>query len=622
MPKQNRSKKRQSNIYTGNALKHVSPNSPVNKINLFKSTAAVDIQKLSFTSDNRTSTYDQEVVVLNSDDLFGGQKGSLQEQKQNMFGLAPAVKAARYDLLSAEPELDDILERMVDECIVFDSDSNQFCDANFNTINKLKIDEKEKLTIQEDFKTSFDTIYYLMAFNGQNVEPNRQDIQALMREYLVRGRLAWEIVYDDINNPTSIIGFKKLNAFGLTPMRKGDTYFWEYDKSFTLNQLNSIWDAGSNLLNMLNTGANKVRLLDSQVLYLQWNSDGVGTMSYLERLVRAFNLLRIMERSRIAYATTASRFRTQITIPTKGKTKAAATETLRKAMNRYHERIEFDDQTGELQINGSASIPFNSEIWFAETNSGRPSIDNIGTGMPDLSDTSAIEYFRNNLQRLSKLPLSRFDDSGGTWNISAESIQRDERRFAAFINKIMTRFGMFVIIKAVWIQMCMLRQQYIGDNEVMNALQLTYNKYNQFQTQMELELLQNRIDVIERLKDSLKRNLDIAPGEKDFWSTDYLIQKYLNMPKSELELNAKMLQREDAEKRKFAMEQAKAQKEQEEQENDLSGNDTVDDLGDGSIENDSMSDEPGDDFANEPGTGEDAGDTGDMTDVSEDEPVI
>ena len=270
-------------------------------------------------------------------------------------------------------------------------------------------------------------------------------------------------------------------------------------------------------------------------------------------------------------ATTASRFRTQITIPTKGKTKAAATETLRKAMNRYHERIEFDDQTGELQINGSASIPFNSEIWFAETNSGKPSIDNIGTGMPDLSDTSAIEYFRNNLQRLSKLPLSRFDDSGGAWNISAESIQRDERRFAAFINKIMTRFGMFVIIKAVWIQMCMLRQQYIGDNEVMNSLQLTYNKYNQFQTQMELELLQNRIDAIERLKDSLKRNLDIAPGEKDFWSTDYLIQKYLNMPKSELELNAKMLQREDAEKRKFAMEQAKAQKEQEDQENDLSG---------------------------------------------------
>lgn len=607
MPKQRHSNKRQnaSNIYTGNALKHVSPNSPVNKINLFKSTAAIDIQKLAFTSDNRTSTYDQEVVVLNDSDIFGGQKGSLQEQKQNMFGLAPAVKAARYDLLSAEPELDDILERMVDECIVFDSDSNQFCDANFNTINKLKIDEKEKLTIQDDFKNAFDTIYYLMAFNGQNAEPNRQDIQALMREYFVRGRLAWEIVYDDINNPTTIIGFKKLNAFGLTPMRKGDTYFWEYDKSFTLNQLNSIWDAGSNLLNMLNTGANKVRLLDSQVLYLQWNSDGVGTMSYLERLVRAFNLLRIMERSRIAYATTASRFRTQITIPTKGKTKAAATETLRKAMNRYHERIEFDDQTGELQINGSASIPFNSEIWFAETNSGKPSIDNIGTGMPDLSDTSAIEYFRNNLQRLSKLPLSRFDDSGGTWNISAESIQRDERRFAAFINKIMTRFGMFVIIKAVWIQMCMLRQQYIGDNEVMNALQLTYNKYNQFQTQMELELLQNRIDAIERLKDSLKRNLDMAPGEKDFWSTDYLIQKYLNMSKSELELNAKMLQREDAEKRKFAMEQAKAQKEQEDQENDLSGNDTVDDLGDAAIENDFMSDEPGDDFANEPGTGED-----------------
>lgn len=580
-----------------NALKFINKNSPVAKINLFKSSATAELHRLAFTDPKSTAQYDQEVVVLNDSDIFGGTSGSLQEQKQNMFGLAPAVKAARYDLLSAEPELDDILERMVDECIVFDSESNQFCDASFSTIDKLNIDDATKLRIQHDFKTAFDTIYYLMAFNGQNSEPNKQDIKSLLREYLVRGRLAWEIVYDDANNPTDIIGFKKLNAFALTPMRKGDVYFWEYNTSMQLNQLNSIWSSGTSTVAQLNNGADKVRLLDSQVIYLQWNSDGVGTMSYLERLVRAFNLLRIMERTRIAYATTASRFRTQITIPTKGKTKIQSAETLRKAMNRYHEKIEFDDQTGELQINGSANIPFNSEIWFAETNSGSPRIENIGANMPDLSDTSAITYFKTNLQRLSKLPLSRFEDSGGTWNISDESIQRDERRFAAFVDNIMIRFGRHVILKPVWYTMCIHSKHYIGDNEIMNALQLIYNKYNQFQIQMELQLLQTRIDAIERLKDSLQFDLDASANIKNFWSLQYLVQKYLKIPKSELDLNDAMLQREMAAKLKYAMEQAKSQQVQDEQNaNDIDDQDLSDDMSqvDDNTEPDSMAEQPND----------------------------
>ena len=564
--------KRAKSIKQYNTLPAVKDSSPLAKINLLKSSAAVEVQELAFTSDKRQLQYDQEVIVLSTDDVYGiNRANSLQEQKQNMFGLAPAVKAARYDLISSEPELDDILERIIDECIVYESDSNQFCDVSYSSIDKLKVKDVAKQTIRDDFKTAFDTIYYLYAFNGQNAEPNRQDIYAILREYLVRGRLAWEIVYDDVDKPTQIVGFRRLNAFALTPLRKGDTFFWEYDKSINMAELNSIWSAtgNSNVWAAAQTRQNKIRLLDSQVIYLSWNSDNVGTMSYLERLVRAFNLLRIIERTRIAYATTASRFRTQITIPTKGKTKTQASETLRKAMNRYHEKIEFDDQTGELTVNGSASIPFNSELWLADTNSGSPRIDTIGTGMPDLSDVSAITYFRNNLQRLSKLPLSRFDDSGGTWNISAESIQRDERRFASFIAKLMNRFGTFVMIKPIYISMCLAKKSYIGDNEIMNALQINYNKYNQFQIQMELELLQNRIDAIDSLKNSLKQSLTLDDSERDFWSTQYLIEKYLQMPKSELDKNAKMLSRELAEKRKLAMEQIKAQKDQEMQEQQI-----------------------------------------------------
>lgn len=540
-----------------NALQAIDKNSPIAKINMHKASAATQIRQRAFTEN---ASYDQEVVVLSTDDVF-----NVNNAKKNLFGLQPALKAKHYDMLSAEPEMDDILERMVDECIVYDSESNKFCFVETSQIDKLTLNDNAKQELIDAFSECFDVIYGLYAFNGVNTEPSRQDIKQLLREYLVRGRIAWEIVYDDIKQPTTIVGFRKLNAFALTPMRKNDIFFWEYDRNQQEQaSMQNVWGSPANTNIVAGGGLGKTRLLDSQVVYLQWNDDGVGTMSYLERLVRAFNLLRIIERSRIAYATTASRFRTQVTIPVKGKTKTQAYETLRKAMNKYHEKIDFDDSTGELTVNGQASIPFNSEIWFAETNSGKPSIQNLDPGMPDLSDTSAITYFRNNFQRLSKLPLSRFDEGGGNWNVSDESMQRDERRFASFIAGIMHRFGVSVILKPTWILMCLQNNNFIGDNEILNALSIGYNKYNQYQVQLELNTLLKRVEAIQRISQSLVRNIDMNDTQKTFWSSEYLIEKYLSLPKTELDKNASMLERENAEILKLAMEQAAKMKQQQE----------------------------------------------------------
>lgn len=540
-----------------NALQAIDKNSPIAKINMHKASAATQIRQRAFTEN---ASYDQEVVVLSTDDVF-----NVNNAKKNLFGLQPALKAKHYDMLSAEPEMDDILERMVDECIVYDSESNKFCFVETSQIDKLTLNDNAKQELIDAFSECFDAIYGLYAFNGVNTEPSRQDIKQLLREYLVRGRIAWEIVYDDVKQPTTIVGFRKLNAFALTPMRKNDVFFWEYDRNQQEQaSMQNVWGSPANTNIVAGGGLGKTRLLDSQVVYLQWNDDGVGTMSYLERLVRAFNLLRIIERSRIAYATTASRFRTQVTIPVKGKTKTQAYETLRKAMNKYHEKIDFDDSTGELTVNGQASIPFNSEIWFAETNSGKPSIQNLDPGMPDLSDTSAITYFRNNFQRLSKLPLSRFDEGGGNWNVSDESMQRDERRFASFIAGIMHRFGVNVILKPTWILMCLQNNNFIGDNEILNALSIGYNKYNQYQVQLELNTLLKRVEAIQRISQSLVRNIDMNDTQKTFWSSEYLIEKYLSLPKTELDKNASMLERENAEILKLAMEQAAKMKQQQE----------------------------------------------------------
>jgi hypothetical protein len=162
------------------------------------------------------------------------------------------------------------------------------------------------------------------------------------------------------------------------------------------------------------------------------------------------------------------------------------------------------------------------------------------------------------------LPLSRFDEGGGNWNVSDESMQRDERRFASFIAGIMHRFGVNVILKPTWILMCLQNNNFIGDNEILNALSIGYNKYNQYQVQLELNTLLKRVEAIQRISQSLVRNIDMNDTQKTFWSSEYLIEKYLSLPKTELDKNASMLERENAEILKLAMEQAAKMKQQQE----------------------------------------------------------
>jgi hypothetical protein len=454
------------------------------------------------------------------------------------YNMTRKQKRIQLQRLSIYDQIDEVLTKLCDEIVVQDDIVNPISlQINKAVLEESKLREGVINEVVSYAESEFKRICKMM---GIFQEGSETSIWNKLYCFLVEGDQAYEFVWDDLMNPKKIIAIHEIDALETEPFYVNGIQYWKHHKRLSRKEESII-------------------MYDTQVAYVSWSTSSPNSrVSYVEQLLKTFNDLRIIDESTVVWTLTNSVYRMVFKVPTRHKSRTQALQTLATEKNRYHDDVSYDSFTGQVNVNGRSNLQMMKEYWFAEGDAGSPEVSSIGGDGPDLTNMDRNEYFLRRFYKSARMPYSRFDDSGGTWNISAESIQRDERRFAAFINKIMTRFGMFVIIKAVWIQMCMLRNQYIGDNEVMNALQLTYNKYNQFQTQMELELLQNRIDAIERLKDSLKRNLDMAPGEKDFWSTDYLIQKYLNMPKSELELNAKMLQREDAEKRKFAMEQAKA----------------------------------------------------------------
>jgi hypothetical protein len=119
-------------------------------------------------------------------------------------------------------------------------------------------------------------------------------------------------------------------------------------------------------------------LLDSQIIYIKYEDTGVsGRQSYLERLIRPFNIYRIVEQAQVIWTVTQSSFKTMFTIPIAGMNKAKGMQTLSQAMNRYKEDISFNTETGELQVNGKMNMPFNKEYWMPENEHGKPEIETL-----------------------------------------------------------------------------------------------------------------------------------------------------------------------------------------------------------------------------------------------------
>ena len=435
----------------------------------------------------------------------------------------------REDLrkFAIQDEIEDILDTLCDECVVYD-DKNYFCYPLAFDDETLEPTTLEAIKIS--LETNFKRIYQYFGFNN--------DISAwsYFRKWLVDGYLAFEIIYN--KDQTRIIGFKELDPITLEPgLDKEGKKIWKQFKG----------------------QPNKERIIyDSQVIYISYaNVNTVNRVSYVERLVRSFNLLRIMEHSRVIWATVNSSFKTKFVIPVGGKSKTRARQSLGVLMQNYREQIDFDVDSGELKVNGKAMMPFNKEYWLPSGESGEPTIETIGNDGPDLSDTDALKYFREKLIKVSKIPLSRFDmESPPSWEMNAEGMTRDEIKFGRFVTRLRSVFQE-ILVKPLWIQMCLDFPELKEDDAFKAQIGIKYHRYNIFEEMKEIEILQKRLDFVQSMKDGLVEQ-DANMNEIKYFSSEFLIQRFLGLSSEDIRLNRKLKEIEDEEKLEKAKKDAEA----------------------------------------------------------------
>jgi hypothetical protein len=221
-----------------------------------------------------------------------------------------------------------------------------------------------------------------------------------------------------------------------------------------------------------------------------------------------------------------------------------AQQTLMSAMNRYKEDIKFIADTGELTINGQVNMPFNKEYWMPDNENGTPEIETVSGDGPELNDNDQLKFFKNILYKISKIPLNRFDqESGENWfGTDATSYARTEIDFGRYVNRLRNPFSQ-IILKPLCIQLCLDMPELVEQKEFLECIQLHYKSYNLFEELMEMELMQKRVDFIQAMKDGMV-DMDQEGNEIKFWSSEFLVKKYLHLSDADLALNKKLKQEE------------------------------------------------------------------------------
>lgn len=403
-------------------------------------------------------------------------------------------------------EIENILDIISDESIIYDN-MNYFCQPDNGLLSSfLKKDDESTSKILKRLNVNFKLIYSYFHFSD--------GISAwqLYKQWLIEGFLAFEIVYN--KERTKVIGFMQLDPLSLRP-----------DIQKIGNEAVKIWHQYEN------QGEQARILLDSQIIYISYNMSNVNDrISYLERLVRSFNIMRLMENSRVIWNIMNATFRMKMIVPIPPSRKDAK-ESIGELRNQHVEDYDFDDMSGQISINGSASIPYYKNYLLPSKGGEHPEIETVSGDGPDLQDVQIVEYFRRKMQVESGIPLSRFEEgnSDGYEFDSANGIARDEVKFGRFIKRLQTTFQE-LLLKPVYLQMVLEFPELKNDFLFKTSMGLEFNSNNIFSDLRDMDIMQKKMDFVGQMK-------DFSADTDGVFSTTYLLRKYMGITEDELKTN-------------------------------------------------------------------------------------
>lgn len=393
-------------------------------------------------------------------------------------------------------EIEYVLDVICDSAIVHD-ENNMFASLHKQRLTGVKDGMLDEL------ETIFSRIYHVYKF--ANVGTGWK----LFREFLIEGIKALEIVYN--TDTKEVIGFKELDPSVMRPVIKNEN-----------GKLKRYWILYENDLDK------KHELSDEQVIYISYssnNDDYSNQISYIERLIRSFNVLRLMENSRAIWYVMNSTFRMKMVVPTGSLSGNKAKQRLAELMALYKEDVKLDFSSGELFVNGTPGFQYYKNYLFPSKKGDAIEMDSISYDGPDLTDNGFIEYWYNKFMIDSRIPKNRFrlvGEDSGAFGQSKDDLLQEEAQYYKFLNRIRSIFQE-VLVKPIKMEMYLKYPHLVNDINFNTKLGIKFYKDNIFEEEKQMWIEEKRVDRVVNMQEIMDDD------DNPYIPAEILIQEYMDL---------------------------------------------------------------------------------------------
>lgn len=428
-------------------------------------------------------------------------------------------------------EIDYVIDTIANEAIVLD-DRNYFAYPDTEALKSRLKDNLDGKRIVDDLNESFRRVYSAWRFN------EGCDAWHWLKKFLVDGFLCFEIIYktnEREKRATEIIGFKEIDPITIQPGI-------EYDSDG--NEV-KVW-----IINNEDPKNRRV-LPDAYVIYISWaKTNFISRLSYVEKLIRPFNMLRTVENSHLIWNVQNAQKRVNVSVPVGSAPEQKIRTRINEVAAYFKEDISIDESSGELIVNGQPKFQFYKTYFTPSKNGEKVEISELSAEGHDMNTTESLKYYWQRFMIETGLPKDRFSmmlgDQSSQIITDKSQMTKEEYKFGLFIKRIRDIYQE-LLIKPMWIQFCFKYPQFATNDILHSSIGIKYVEENIFQKEKERSLLEagaNTINTLSQMKQS--------DGQTPVFSIKFLLEKFMMLSEDDMRLNQKYLKEEEAEKQKNA----------------------------------------------------------------------
>ena len=418
-----------------------------------------------------------------------------------------------YRSLSLYPEVDLAIEDIVNDAIIMGTDRKP-----------IKLD-LEKTDLSANIKTKiyreYEGVLKLFDIANKGYE--------IFRRWYIDGRLYFHLVIDKENPRAGIkearaidpLKIKKVRKVEKKPFNRGNAavpivtsteeFFLYID-----NDKNSYQYTGS-------TG---VKIEPDSIAYVHSgivDSTTKKVVGYLQKAIRPVNMLRQIEDAVVIYRISRAPERRIFYIDVGNLPKQKAEQYLRELMNRYRNKLVYNQSTGEVRDDRN-HLHMLEDFWLPRREGGRGTEISTLQGGQNLGEMSDVEYLQRKLYRALNVPISRLETQNGFNMGRSAEITRDEAKFYKFISRLRFKFSGVItdVLKKQLLLKGIINEHDWSD--IHDNLTYIFNEDSYFSELRDTEILKERLTVLGAVEPYLGK----------YFSTEYIRKNILKQSEEEI----------------------------------------------------------------------------------------